>query len=424
MVSANFKWAVLSALAKWPDRRATIEEIRREADAFIANMDRTELLQRFAALDDIDIFQSGLASRNEAGLQITGAGLALVRSVESPGDPSPEAFLTPIPPALRSIDDLIGTEERLKIFDLELRSLDAGFEDAGDDHSAEEQGQSTVIETDSEALAIDESEGADAQAPEIIGEDDHHQSSRRRDDQTTAITTAEDASQDAPTFLRRSFGSGDHESARNSSQRSKLFTLADTKTRLVLKTWRRHFLQGNSGQKPERPVGGVGGAAFALLSLLMVVTWVGVAIALGQIRTLRSQMATLQRQLLPLSERLARLEQAEMAKRNSKQQADEQNRSETRKTKLDSDIQTDPTAIDLSPEEIQLIKEYIKPAPYLGTLVPAISVGDAITGATIPLPSQLTDKVPKLLGARFTTRNGAIIIVRRNSQRADAVLPP
>ena len=135
-------------------------------------------------------------------------------------------------------------------------------------------------------------------------------------------------------------------------------------------------------------------------------------------------MATLQRQLLPLSERLARLEQVEMAKRNSKQQADEQNRSETRKTKLDSDIQTDPTAIDLSPEEIQLIKEYIKPAPYLGTLVPAISVGDAITGATIPLPSQLTDKVPKLLGARFTTRNGAIIIVRRNSQRADAVLPP
>lgn len=135
-------------------------------------------------------------------------------------------------------------------------------------------------------------------------------------------------------------------------------------------------------------------------------------------------MATLQRQLLPLSERLARLERVEMAKRNSKQQADEQNRSETRKTKLDSDIQTDPTAIDLSPEEIQLIKEYIKPAPYLGTLVPAISVGDAITGATIPLPSQLTDKVPKLLGARFTTRNGAIIIVRRNSQRADAVLPP
>ena len=135
-------------------------------------------------------------------------------------------------------------------------------------------------------------------------------------------------------------------------------------------------------------------------------------------------MATLQRQLLPLSERLARLEQVEMAKENAKQQADTQDHYETGKSKPNNHVPTDPTAIDLSPEEILLIKEYIKPAPYLGTLVPAISVGDAVTGATIPLPSQLTDKVPKLLGARFTTRNGAIIIVRRNSQRADAVLPP
>jgi hypothetical protein len=45
-------------------------------------------------------------------------------------------------------------------------------------------------------------------------------------------------------------------------------------------------------------------------------------------------------------------------------------------------------------------------------------------GALIPLPSQLTDKVPKLLGAKFTTRNGAIIISTKNSRRADAVLAP
>jgi hypothetical protein len=29
-----------------------------------------------------------------------------------------------------------------------------------------------------------------------------------------------------------------------------------------------------------------------------------------------------------------------------------------------------------------------------------------------------------LRGARFTTRNGSIIIVRRDSRQADAVLPP
>jgi hypothetical protein len=42
----------------------------------------------------------------------------------------------------------------------------------------------------------------------------------------------------------------------------------------------------------------------------------------------------------------------------------------------------------------------------------------------IPLPSQLTEKVPKLLGAKFTTRNGTIIIIKRASRRADAVLAP
>jgi hypothetical protein len=42
----------------------------------------------------------------------------------------------------------------------------------------------------------------------------------------------------------------------------------------------------------------------------------------------------------------------------------------------------------------------------------------------IPLPSQLTDKVPKLVGGKFSIRNGVIIIVKRDSRQADAVLAP
>jgi hypothetical protein len=34
------------------------------------------------------------------------------------------------------------------------------------------------------------------------------------------------------------------------------------------------------------------------------------------------------------------------------------------------------------------------------------------------------EKIPKLQGARFTTRNGAIVILKRDSRHADAVLPP
>jgi hypothetical protein len=62
--------------------------------------------------------------------------------------------------------------------------------------------------------------------------------------------------------------------------------------------------------------------------------------------------------------------------------------------------------------------------PAAGTAAPAINVGDIVGIATIPLPSQLMEKIPKLLGARFTTRNGSIIIAKRDSRQADAVLAP
>jgi hypothetical protein len=55
---------------------------------------------------------------------------------------------------------------------------------------------------------------------------------------------------------------------------------------------------------------------------------------------------------------------------------------------------------------------------------PTLNVGDPVGNETIPLPSSITDKVPKLLGARFTIRNGSIIIVKRGGQQADAVLGP
>ena len=70
------------------------------------------------------------------------------------------------------------------------------------------------------------------------------------------------------------------------------------------------------------------------------------------------------------------------------------------------------------------IRDYIKPAPSAGAGAPAVNVGDPVTGGTIPLPSPLTDKIPKLQGGRFTIRNGSIVIFKRDAQKADAVLPP
>jgi hypothetical protein len=94
------------------------------------------------------------------------------------------------------------------------------------------------------------------------------------------------------------------------------------------------------------------------------------------------------------------------------------------KNRPPGEIRADQTALNLSREEIQLIKDYIKPAPSAGAASATINVGDPVESGMIPLPSQLTDKVPKLVGGKFSIRNGAIIIVKRDSRQADAVLAP
>ena len=188
----------------------------------------------------------------------------------------------------------------------------------------------------------------------------------------------------------------------------------------MLARWRQHFVSDLSNEKPERVVGRAGGAAFAFLASVLVVTCIGAAIALGQIKLLKSEIGKLQHELGPLSLRLARLEQTEQTRRDMEQAGNGQTNSGAEKNRP----RTNQTALELSPEEIQLIRDYIKPAPYSGSPGPAINVGDPVTATMIPLPSPLTDKIPKLLGGKFTIRDGAIIIVKREGRNADIVLAP
>ena len=112
----------------------------------------------------------------------------------------------------------------------------------------------------------------------------------------------------------------------------------------------------------------------------------------------------------------------------SKREADQKNnqgRPAAEKTDGSGQSRQAASALSLSPDEIRAIKEYIKPAPIAGQAIsPSINVGDHITEATIPVPSTLIDKVPKLVGAKFTIHNGAIIIIKRDSHQVDAVLGP
>jgi cell division protein FtsB len=192
-----------------------------------------------------------------------------------------------------------------------------------------------------------------------------------------------------------------------------------TKERSLLALLRRGLSQNISDVSIERPVREGTSAVLALISLIVIVAGVGAAVALTQIRSLKSEVAALHREFAPLKERVAQLDHAEKARRQAEQQQDAKD-----KSAIERSNRIGEGALNLSSEEIQLVKVYIRPAPSTGAPADAIKVGDIVDGAMIPLPSALTEKIPKLLGARFAIRNGAIIIVRKDSRQADAVLAP
>src|SRR5437868_1992749 len=108
MASESFKLAVLNVLAASAEGSATLDELRRDVPIILANEDETEQLRRFSALGEIDIFKSRLLLRDDAGFQITDAGLALLQSLESSSGASIELSSSRASPALKLIDDLIG----------------------------------------------------------------------------------------------------------------------------------------------------------------------------------------------------------------------------------------------------------------------------------------------------------------------------
>jgi hypothetical protein len=343
----TFQLAILNVLAKWPERRIELHDVKREVELIIASEDQAWQLELPSTLGDVDIFQSGLVSRNDAGLQITDAGLWLLRSLESSRATSRETSSALISPALGMIDTRTDTLE----------------------------------------------------SPQV-------------------------APEETPVFLQRAFGSKIHEPSRNSSQLSNFFAFIAATIQTMPAVLRRHFAREASNQEAQRPAGGTTTAAFAFLSLIAVVTGIGAAIALGQIKSLKSEIAVLHRELLPLRERLGKLEQIENTKRDSNQQEEAQNKPDMEKNRAGGETRAEQAALNLSREEIQLIRDYIKPATSAGSGAAPINVGDPVSGAMIPLPSPITEKLPKLVGASFMTRNGAIIISTKNSRRADAVLAP
>jgi hypothetical protein len=154
----------------------------------------------------------------------------------------------------------------------------------------------------------------------------------------------------------------------------------------------------------------------------VIIICAGTLIAVTQIKSLRTEVTALEKQLLPLKKQASSPVQPE--KKNSGGPNNPPSLPAADKGKPAIEGHSPSPILMLSPDEVRLIREYIKPAPFTGPRAQPISVGDPVTIATIPLPSPVTDKIPKLLGARFTIQNGSIIILKRDSHQADAVLGP
>ena len=418
----QFKLAILSVLATRPDGRATLDELKGEVEALTANADQPD--SPASTLDDIDIFQSGLVIPEDGGLRITSMGRSALKALAS----ASKASFDLAPPSttshsLKLIDDLVGTEERLKIFDLELRSVEPG------PGGTEAEDVSPTTGPRDAAEEADPDVPVEFVPPAIPGETDDAD----LDDDKTPSTpetagipvTAAAKVPDAPAFLARDhFSRGIKAPGGARPRPARPFSMIAARLQQARAVWRRHLEQEAPNPRAAKPTSNVGGGAIALLTLLVLVICAGAVFALTQIRSLKSEVATLQRELSPLRERATKADLLEKAKQNAEQQKESQNKPGAEKSNAAATLRPEQAAFNLTAEEVRLVRDYIKPAPSTGTPAPAINVGDTISIATIPLPSALMEKIPKLLGARFTTRNGAIVILRRDSRQADIVLPP
>lgn len=306
--------------------------------------------------------------------------------------PEPD-FASTLSPNL--IDGAIG-ETPLKKFDLEPRSIDRNTDLIA---PRDETGGPEALSTTSPP--------ADPRMPSRTNDGRPHV----KDSEASAYHSDYEIASDAPAFLISKFGSG----LRDLSSSSSILSGLAQRMQDAIGTWRRHLEQGQPPKETRHSGANVERLLLALLSLLVIASCAGAIAAIMQVKSLKSELTAMQRELLPLRERVARLDQVVKSK-EALDKVSGQNNQPSRENRVQE------VPLLLSREEIQLVRDYIKPAPLVDASTAPISVGDPVTGPTIPFPSALTEKISKLIGARFAIQNGAIIIIKRDSRQADAVL--
>jgi hypothetical protein len=170
--------------------------------------------------------------------------------------------------------------------------------------------------------------------------------------------------------------------------------------------------EGNLARRSHGARAGLVAAACALVFLVGA----GVTFLIAQISGLRSELASVRGELASAKDRIARMERRVEEPSIAQRFTDLQKQPEERPR----------MPLELTREEVQLVRDYIKVPPAPPGTAATIQLGGVVPAATlVPLPQQIGEKFPRLIGARFTTdRNGAIVIVGRGSRHVDAIVAP
>jgi hypothetical protein len=185
----------------------------------------------------------------------------------------------------------------------------------------------------------------------------------------------------------------------------------------------------------KRWTGTVGGILVTVLGMTSVVAAVLAAMAFSQLTAVKADVSVAREELMLAQEHATRLERqldkavhdfdqrlakaAEQAQINAVQN----NAAQANAAK---ETRAERPSFQLTQDEVQLIRSYIKASPVTSEVGATISAGEELRDVTmLPLPSQIATKSPRLAGGRFKIdRNGAIIISLRKSRLADVVIQP
>jgi hypothetical protein len=168
-----------------------------------------------------------------------------------------------------------------------------------------------------------------------------------------------------------------------------------------------------------------GAAIVGVLGVTSVVAAVLAAMAFSQLKSVKADVAASREELMLAQERTIKLEgQLEKVMASLEQQA-QQARAAAEHTGSVKDGRAERAA-QLSGEEIQIVRSFIKASPVTTEATGTISVGDELRDTRmLPLPSQIAAKSSRLAGGRFKIdRNGAIVISLRKSTKVDAIIQP